>query len=396
MPSDESMPPACVFEETLWGENTVREKIFRCSGFSSALLIRAILGVICFLPFFVPLAHASDGSAPRIVGGQNAKKGAWPWIAALVSSGSSLKDGQFCGGSLIGKHWVVTAAHCITEDDGSVSSIDSFIVALGAYDLAKPQGSKRFVVKRIIRNPSYNPSTVDSDIALIELAKDTSGYPFLPVQGDDDTLEGIESTVVGWGSTDPAGRVYPTILQQVSVPVISNEVCQEAFNSYGYTITDYMLCAGYASGGKDSCYGDSGGPLLVQRGDQWVMAGIVSFGGDLCAQSGEYGIYSRISTLRSFIDSSTDAAVIGGYVTDSLSGAPVSDVSVSVSGTKFETVTDSVGHYSLRMYEGDLKEGTKKLNFTAKSYRTATVSFQPAYGTELLINQAIVSKVKVK
>jgi secreted trypsin-like serine protease len=236
-----------------------------------------------------------------IVGGYEAQPGAWPWMAALVSSGQpNAFQGQFCGGALIDPQWVLTASHC--TENSSPSDID---VVLGRHTLSSSDG-ERISVTQIIQHPSYNPSTVDFDIALLHLSRPSS-QPTIPVVGAGDSAlfdPGTLATVIGWGLTDPNNdSSYTDALQQVSVPIVSNAVCN-ASNAYNGQITDNMLCAGYALGGKDSCSGDSGGPLMVPdaQGSGWVQAGIVSWG-DGCASPNKYGVYTRVANFKSWIES---------------------------------------------------------------------------------------------
>lgn len=235
----------------------------------------------------------SQRISPRIVGGYEAEPGAWPWMTALVDKDSySLYSGHFCGGSLIHRRWVVTAAHCVENENK-----DNFDVVLNAHNLKNDTG-ERIGVKRIIVHPTYDSEKYNRDIALLELEEDASYEPILLTE-EGDLLEGKEAITLGWGNTTSRSYKSSEILLQVSVPVVSNELCREAFSDD--EITDNMICAGYIEGGKDACQGDSGGPLIVQEGDIWRLAGIVSWG-EGCAEPGYYGVYARISQLLGFIN----------------------------------------------------------------------------------------------
>uniref|UniRef100_A0A670ILJ9 Peptidase S1 domain-containing protein n=1 Tax=Podarcis muralis TaxID=64176 RepID=A0A670ILJ9_PODMU len=99
---------------------------------------------------------------------------------------------------------------------------------------------------------------------------------------------GTDCTVMGWGTTTTPEETYPDVPYCLNITIFDNLVCEAA---YSWEVTDNMLCAGYFEGGKDSCRGDSGGPLLCGDGG---LQGVVSLGGFPCAQPGEPGIYIKI------------------------------------------------------------------------------------------------------
>ena len=243
-----------------------------------------------------PDLEDSGRVSTRIVGGYEAQPGAWPWMVGLVYSGYDIYHGQYCGGVLISSKWVLTAAHCVDNQ-----SIFDFYIVSGIHDLIADSGN-RFDVKQIIQHPGFSSDKNDYDYALVELTTNAPQTPIaiysgLSFGGADKSLTGEIVTVIGWGSTSPSGKIYPNKLQQVELPVISNATCNEAYPS---EITDNMICAGYAEGGKDSCFGDSGGPLMARIDGEWVHAGVVSWGQG-CAEPGFYGVNARSSEAVSFI-----------------------------------------------------------------------------------------------
>ncbi|CAH0561955.1 unnamed protein product [Brassicogethes aeneus] len=231
----------------------------------------------------------------RIVGGHNADVNEWPWIAALFNSGR-----QFCGGSLIDDIHILSAAHCVAH----MSSWDvaRLTVRLGDHNI-KTQSETRHVekkVRRVVRHRGFDPRTLYNDIAILTL---DSPVDFtrnirpvcLPGAGRD--FAGQTGTVIGWGSLRESGP-QPAVLQEVSIPIWSNSDCRQ---KYGHAapggIVEHMLCAGQAS--RDSCSGDSGGPLMVNSG-RWTQAGIVSWG--IGCGKGQYpGVYTRVEKFMPWI-----------------------------------------------------------------------------------------------
>jgi trypsin len=223
-----------------------------------------------------------------IVGGEEAKRGEFPFIVSL-QSGS-----HFCGGSLISDEWVLTAAHCV---GGS-----GFKVVVGLHNLKESEGSQTFQTARVIPHPQYNRSTMDYDYALVKLNAKTSFQPVsineteISVPSSDTT---IDSVTAGWGYLKEGAWRLSDILQKVTVPLVSTEDCNK---SYDGDITERMICAGLVEGGKDSCQGDSGGPLLVHDyvRDQPVLAGVVSWGIG-CARPEKFGVYSKVNAVTEWI-----------------------------------------------------------------------------------------------
>lgn len=224
--------------------------------------------------------RAAERMQPRIVGGHPE---VLKWVAAITADGT--QAGQFCGGSLIKKDWVLTAAHC------DVQVGDSVIV--GREDLRNVPADAVFKVKTVLTHAKFSRKTMDNDIALLHLASDASADT---VTFEKRTATSLRNplTVAGWGRTKEGGERSP-ILLAVDVPEISPAACRDA---YPNTITQHMLCAGVEA--KDSCQGDSGGPLAVKNGHEWTQVGIVSFGRG-CGQANSYGVYTRVSDYAEFI-----------------------------------------------------------------------------------------------
>ncbi len=277
-----------------------------------------------------PSWAGAQGVAPQIVGGEEAEPGAWPWQVALIDpnwigSDQHFYNAQFCGGSLVAEDWVLTAAHCVVDGvTGAVSAPADINIVAGIHDLTAPEvGYQRRAVAGIIVHENYDSDTLDNDIALLRLAAPvqvgvTAGGITVSlislVEPEVGSLAGITSTVTGWGSNTYYQGPHPETLHQVDVPIITNAQCrtwwEEAGTPFADYITDNMLCAGYAEGSKNSCSGDSGGPLIVPEGANWRQAGIVSWGGaGTCSEPKKPGVHTRVANYRAWLTAQLTAPV---------------------------------------------------------------------------------------
>ena len=267
-------------------------------GWAASLLI-SVIGMTCEVGG--QTAPSGGGVSLRIVGGSIANAVDYPWMVGLVSGDESdLTNAQFCGASVIAPTWVITAAHCVeNEIPGNVD------VIIGAGDLRDSSAFRRIRVSRIITHAGYfnQEDGIDADIALLELTESVEGGAVLPVIEDEAlAVPGTMSRTIGWGLTSEGGSPAAE-LREVDLPIVSLETAN-ATGAYDMELTADMLPAGFPGGGKDSCNGDSGGPLLVrnQANDGYVLAGIVSFGSHLgCAAPNAYGIYTRVSYFLDWI-----------------------------------------------------------------------------------------------
>ncbi|XP_068180750.1 chymotrypsin-like protease CTRL-1 [Antennarius striatus] len=246
-------------------------------------LLASTLG--CGVPAIKPQVSGYN----KIVNGETAVSGSWPWQV-------SLQDGRgfhFCGGSLINQYWVVTAAHCRV-------SPRNHRVILGEHD--RQHSGENIQVKTIskaITHPYYNSQNFNNDITLLKLTYPAQITPRVsPVclaSSSTSIPSGTKCVTTGWGRTGQTSS--PRYLQQTALPLLSPAQCKQY---WGYNrITDAMICAG--ASGVSSCQGDSGGPLVCEHSGTWSLVGIVSWGTSNCNVRAP-AVYARVSYLRRWID----------------------------------------------------------------------------------------------
>ncbi|KAF5291988.1 hypothetical protein FQA39_LY14149 [Lamprigera yunnana] len=250
----------------------------------------------------VPIADAACGAKngyqdqERIVGGHNADLGEWPWIAGLFNGGR-----QFCGGSLIDNIHILSAAHCVAH----MSSWDvaRLTVRLGDHNIKIDSEVKHIEkkVKRVVRHRGFDSRTLYNDVSILTMDSPVAFThqvrPICLPRSTGESHEGKTGTVIGWGSIRESGP-QPQVLQEVNIPIWSNTNCRRKYGPAAPGgIVDHMLCAGQAN--RDSCSGDSGGPLMINDG-KWTQVGIVSWG--IGCGKGQYpGVYTRVQTFLPWI-----------------------------------------------------------------------------------------------
>jgi secreted trypsin-like serine protease len=224
---------------------------------------------------------ASAGAQPLIVGGEDADQ-EYSFMVSLQRGDGS----HFCGGSLIEPDWVLTAAHCV---EGATPG--GIAARIGSND--RTQGGELAQAAEIIVHPDYGPGA-GGDIALVRLAEPAQSEP---VSLGSDTTAGTASRLIGWGQTCPeqGGCGAPQILQQLDTQVVDAGECSGIDPAV-------ELCTDNPGGDSGACYGDSGGPQLVQTGGRWELIGVTSRTGNndpMCATGPS--IYTSVPAYSSWI-----------------------------------------------------------------------------------------------
>merc|ERR1711884_998091 len=251
-----------------------------------AVLLVAVVGLAAAKPQPKELT-LTEG---RIIGGEEAPKHEFPWQVSLKSFGSHI-----CGGSIVNKNQILTAAHCC---QGQLAALDSIVA--GAHDRNFENGHQNRGIHTMEFHENWNTPDFDHDICIVTLKEelDFSDPNVQPIEFFQLTDEEIPAETVcnstGWGLTNGGGLFLPNHLQWIQIPVHSAADCESIFEGY---ITENMICAG--SAGHATCNGDSGGPLVCPaENGVGKLAGIVSFGYTGCTDA---GVYAKVSQFTDWI-----------------------------------------------------------------------------------------------
>jgi len=254
----------------------------------------ALLALLTLAMGAAPASASAGDIRGTILGGKPETRGDVNWVAGILSTGSGSRfSRQFCGGSLVSRRYVLTAAHCVV-DDGQVRSASRTRVLLGTKNLNR--GGRLMRVDKIRVFPDYQLLSEEyGDMALLRLE---SRAPYRPARLVGEGTHYVErhGYIAGWGNRAPiesGENDFPTRLHSAFIPIVADSFCSANDESYD---GDVMLCAGYQDGNPDTCQGDSGGPLARKVHGRWRIIGVTSYGNPGCGSTDTYGVYAWVGS----------------------------------------------------------------------------------------------------
>uniref|UniRef100_A0A8C9W7A6 pancreatic elastase n=1 Tax=Scleropages formosus TaxID=113540 RepID=A0A8C9W7A6_SCLFO len=228
----------------------------------------------------------------KVVGGSEAQPHAWPWQVSLQYRFLYFWYFHACGGSLVRRGWVMTAAHC-------VDTTKTWRVVLGDHNIYVSEGTEQAIaVSNFYVHPNWNPNSLANgyDIALLRLSFDATLNSYVQLASLPPFGQILPNNnpcyVTGWGYTQSGGQLSAS-LKQAYLPLVDYSTCSRS-DWWGSTVKTTMVCAG---GGSDSaCQGDSGGPLNCQVNGRYYVHGVTSFVSALgCNTLRKPTVFTRVS-----------------------------------------------------------------------------------------------------
>jgi len=265
----------------------------------------------------------------RIVGGTLTVAGTRTYQVRLYRDSTALA----CGGTIIADNWVLTAAHCVNNPQTETNRVRA------GFTRTSGTGGTYYTVDKIVRHPSADGGIV-YDYALLRISgtfESTLERVAIPTA---DVVQAVGQPgnnviVSGWGLTSEGGSLSDD-LREITIPIVSDATCRQSLGTGASSFDDAsMICAG--SAGRDSCTGDSGGPMVAAYNNRTWSIGVTSWGPG-CARPNTYGIYADTLHVRSWILEQINGASGGTLQTYSNSSpAPIADLgsvtsTIAVSG----------------------------------------------------------------
>ncbi|KAG5669187.1 hypothetical protein PVAND_017081 [Polypedilum vanderplanki] len=245
------------------------------------------------------ISRCKHESVGLIIGGAVAKESEFPH-QALLGYKQGKPDEWACGGSLISPNFILTAAHCLRSPRlGEVK-----FIKLGMNNQTQVEGVLIYRVAQIFIHPNYNSLLSNEDIGLIKLNEAVPlSENIFPICLPTRNYDSYKAIVSGFGKTENYDQ--SEMLMKVTLEKFSHEECQQPYKEMVNIDRNTMLCYGHHSEIKDSCNGDSGGPLQIKNEQincTYIQLGLVSFGLRECGFVGIPGVYVNVYNYIDWIE----------------------------------------------------------------------------------------------
>jgi len=272
-----------------------------------------IFSVVCLCLVGAAFAQNTPCGVPtvqpvgtRIVGGQVATPGSWPWTVLMVDDLGFISG----SGALIDQHVILTSAQHFEGPGYSLFDLDLHFwrVYAGEYNISTTDPHEKYYhIKRVVLHPGYNWTTLENDVALVitsaPIAYNEHTRPGCLPDASHTYTAGETCYLPGWGSTSQTGN--EEVMNQVDLPILSDTVCANHFPGY---LPNTEFCAGYENQGKDWCADDLGSPLMCKDASgAWYIQGLASSGGD-CKKADEPSVFEDVGAYSDWIKKTMEDA----------------------------------------------------------------------------------------
>ncbi len=300
-------------------------------------------------------------AAPRIIGGDAAPAGQWPWMAQVDVAFRATREVGLCGGTHLARNWIVTAAHCVVNADDQGVNANDVQVRLGSVVLGTGNaytGTALYVPNGFRRTQGRE---FDNDIALVRInGPAMSERPSLIGQARFQDLQSRAFaardeavTALGWGVTRPGGDTPAQRLQEVQLDYVRTDSCLSQWGSGNFN-TDTMVCADELNPPdgqqQDTCIGDSGGPLFIGRDSDPYIVGLTSYGQTNCADDLP-SVYTNLASQVGFVEAATADA-----------GDPLVDLALENTGERLYAAAAGTLSRTLTLANRGLRNGVTGAN----------------------------------